>query len=106
MRHPIAHQYRYGVENPSTATALHNLALCYKAMAAEATGMDTVMLLEQAKQAFEDALGAQQAVAEILATIDGEAAAAALQKGQEATALTMSGMVRVFRQQFNTRGCH
>ena len=88
----------YGTENPSTAIALHNLGLCYNASADGAKGMDQLMIREQAKAAFEDALASQKAVAAILATMDGEAEAAARIKGEETTALTMASLAGVLRE--------
>jgi len=88
----------YGAENPSTAIALHNLGLCYNANAEVAQGMDQLMIREQAKAAFEDALASQKAVDAILATMDGDAERAAQIKGQETTALTMASLAGVLRE--------
>jgi len=72
-----------GKKHRSTATAFHNLALCYKSIATEETGSKRLETLHQAKETFEEAF---------------DACKAALGEVHPTTALTASGLASALRE--------
>lgn len=76
----IHYEDSVGKEHPSTITAIHNVGLTYKDMAANNTGLTKLDFLEKSKDVLKECLGLREKV---------------LDRGHQDTAVTMSALALV-----------